>query len=942
MRVSGAIKSILHGVTTANLTNAKSEYFKTQTNVLPRVDEGLTKRPPAEHVGDMGVALATDGSEFVKDFVIHDVAYFLVFRTTGITVYREDGQAFTVTDIAADDYLDGVEAEDIDLVVQGETVFLLNRTKPVAMVPDDTVFLKHSLLFIKGPVEQGTQIWLTANDHLDVQHTVTYTVPATVAGTGADAVAKQLAILLNALTNFTSTNRGATLNCLRTDGSDAELTLSTTVGQSQFDLNQFVIMNGVVDTIEDLPRYAYDTAVTKVQVRKDSERNNLWMQAEAIASYNRISPITPVWPAGELVNITPTWVKSDYTTSTTAPAYNGTDDHAKFLIMNDPGTIDSKAVNKIILGKVPAYNTSTSEFLTYMNIEYKSAVVPESGDHIVRMANTLNDELTVLQRTLTAAYNPSTSTWWWSNLSSPESIGETFSSSNAYDLWADAEVDGAGIPGELVEVRWEEVAEPGIDLEFDDATMPHTLRPGAVEDTFELEAVAWDPRSAGTTTRGSNPDPAFVGTTIEDITIFQDRLCFLSGDEVSMSETRNAFNFFRDTVTQLLSKHPINVRTTSPKSSKLRHFVFHNKDLIVSAGRQQFKISGENPQTPQTAAMTLTTAYNCSETMSPVSLGNSVYIPSKFGNYLNVSKYIGSNQNLKPDSADNITGHCRKFIPYDMAKLHGLPNHGLIFTHSALSDEIYVCNYDTEMTREEDGRYAWIKWDDFTDQTHRIRALSTSKNLVVAAIDTSTGLSLVSFDMDAGSDKIYLDFLKTFTSVNTTVTVDTTYNVSEADIVVVQGAGCPDPGDYVGVTSLIAGVLTLDEDMVGGTVYVGREATVQMEPNLLQVRDEGGYVNNAADLRINEFLVDLADTAAMEATEQSPYDTYDTQTFSGIVSNSLDAITDTAVTTTDKFKIGFRQKANVGTILITHKSWLPMTVTQVEWRGNYTSRGRRF
>lgn len=307
-----------------------------------------------------------------------------------------------------------------------------------------------------------------------------------------------------------------------------------------------------------------------------------------------------------------------------------------------------------------------------------------------------------------------------------------------------------------------------------------------------------------------------------------------------------------------------------------------------------------------------------------------------------MSKYDGSNRNLAPDSADNITQHARKFIDGTMTKMHGLPNHGLIFMHDSTGSDMFVCNYDTEMSREEDRRIAWLKWNDLTDKTYRIRSLSTSKNLLVAAVDTSLGLQLLKFNMDAGSDHKYLDYQSEFTSVNTTVTVGTDYGVSEADIVVVQGTGCPSPGDYVGVTSLVAGVLTLDTDMVGGTVHVGREFTVQLEPNLLQIRDESGYVNNAADLRINQFILDLVDTGIMTAQEQSPYDTYDEQEFSGIISNSPDAITDTAVTTTDKFIAGFRQKANIGTILLKSKSWLPMTLTQVEWKGNYTSRGRRF
>jgi hypothetical protein len=201
---------------------------------------------------------------------------------------------------------------------------------------------------------------------------------------------------------------------------------------------------------------------------------------------------------------------------------------------------------------------------------------------------------------------------------------------------------------------------------------------------------------------------------------------------------------------------------------------------------------------------------------------------------------------------------------------------------------------------------------------------------------------MLKMNMDVGCDHKYLDFQKEFTSVNTTVNVGTTYGVGYSDIVVVQGEGCPEPGDYVDTVSLVSGTLTLDTDMEGGTVYVGREFTARYIPNLVTIRDEGGTVKTTANLRLRQFILSLVDTGICDATEQSPYDTYDTQEFTGVISNSLDAITDTAITTEDKFKIGFQQKADNGTLLITSKSWLPMTIAQVDWRGNYTSRGRRF
>lgn len=935
MRVHGAIKSILHGVTRNNLVNAESVYFKDQVNTIPRVDEGLNKRPPAELVASMGDALAAGDTEFVKDFIINDVAYFLVVRASApkLMVYREDGTEYTVTDGSDTTYLDGITEDDMELTVKGESIYILNKTKTVSMEQNNETYLSHSLFHITGPVEYGTQIWVTCKTDGGVPTTFTYTVPTSpIAVQGADAVAGQLAALIHADANFTAYNRGATVIVRTPLNNNTEITISTTIGEEMFR-----VMNGVVDTVDDLPRYAYDRCITEVRAITDDSKGSFYMEAEAEASYDQDTGIPPVWPAPTVDNINPEWYSRQsgvyvYEGATPNPAYeNSLRDYSITAI--DGATVDYIELQHVAVGESP----TTSD--RYLAIWFNVGQTPSgSAFPLVRFAVDGTPNFTIHEEYLEKLYGSTTNQWFYKTQSG--FVAErTFQAGTLYDLWVDPTVTGGSTKTYPVEVRWIETAKPGIQLQFNNNTMPHVLTP-ATSSYFDYAAVNWDARDAGDDI--TNPIPNFVGKNIQDIATFQDRLCFLSGDEVTMSETRNIWNFFRDTCTQLLSKHPINIRSTSKKTSKLYHFVEHNRDLLVTGGRVQFKISGEQPITPQTAAMPQTTAYNCSEIVSPISIGNSVYIPSAHGTYLNVSKYDGADRNLNPDSAHNITAHVRKYIPDTVRKMDGLPNHGLLFALDTSDNELYVCQYDTELTREEDNRFAWFKWNDLTNRDFTITGIATTKNKLSLAVSTTLGLQLLEFDMDAGADKRYLDYQKMFTSVNTTVTVGTDYGVDLSDIVVVQGAGCPDPGDYVDTVSLVAGVLTLDTDMAGGTVYVGYEFLMEAEPNLQVVRDQGDHVNSAANLRINKFLLSLVDTGYMEATEQSPYDTYDTQEFSGIISNSLDAITDTAVTTTDQFNIGFSQKADVGTVLLQSKSWLPLTIAQIEWFGTYTTRGRRF
>lgn len=948
MRVSAAIKSIIHGVTTDNLVNANPLYMAEQVNTITRVDEGLTKRPPTEIVADMGASLASDGSEFVKDFVIHDVAYFLVVRSTGMTLYREDGAVFTVTqDGDPDTYLDDATEADLKLAVHGELVFILNSKRTVQMSETTNSYNTNSLLFIKKPVEQGSLIKVTAVNHLNARIVKSITVPATLLGTAPDRIATQIASAFNAEATFSAASAGAVVQIVRDDGLYAQVTVDADFGVNEY----FVTMNGRVETFDDLPRFSYHNNLTLVKPRDESTGGEVWMRAVAEAYKDEedagLDP-EPEWGAPTFNDVPLRWYEALYNTPITGEPTDGTKTYdLKYdrTVQGGTYTYDGVVVQEILFGRLPSGWTGTPTYslfddtLTLILFTGVTTSYASGTDVDFRYTADADWQNTLRSRTLRHSIIGGTNSIWIV-YGSPGVVGDPgLRAGDILDVWFNESKVAPSVNTTLIQVKWIEAARDEILIDIDRTTMPHVLNPSG--GNFLYQAVNWDDRRAGDDV--TNPLPRFIGNTITDVTIFQNRLAFLTKDEFCASETSNVFNFFRGTVTSVLSKQPVNLRSTSSKSSKLNHFVYHNRDLLITAGKQQYKIDGSIAFDARTASMQLTTSYNASETTAPVSIGNSVYIPSESGEYLHLSKYNGATRNLAPDAADNITQHARKYMPSDVNSLAGLPNHGLIFANYSMGQDLYVCNYDTMLSREEDQRYAWFKWNDFTsDPLYTIRSIATTKDKLVIIIDASTGLSMLNMDIDSGIGKVYMDFQRVETSINTTITVGANYPVPLADIVVVQGAGCPSPGDYVDTVSLVAGVLTIDTDMDGGTVYVGKEFNVQVVPNLVSVRDAGGHINNAANLRINGFEVRVRDTGIMTATERSPWDTYETQEFTGLVSGSLDAITDQEAKTTAVFNIGFKQKADEGTILLESKSWLPMTITQIDWTGNYTSRGRRF
>jgi hypothetical protein len=65
--------------------------------------------------------------------------------------------------------------------------------------------------------------------------------------------------------------------------------------------------------------------------------------------------------------------------------------------------------------------------------------------------------------------------------------------------------------------------------------------------TINTLALKWEPRLVGD--EDSNSHPSFVNNTIQDVFLFQNRLGFLTEDNVSMSQAGDYYNFYHKSAT---------------------------------------------------------------------------------------------------------------------------------------------------------------------------------------------------------------------------------------------------------------------------------------------------------------------------------------------------------------------------------------------------------
>ena len=220
--------------------------------------------------------------------------------------------------------------------------------------------------------------------------------------------------------------------------------------------------------------------------------------------------------------------------------------------------------------------------------------------------------------------------------------------------------------GTFEEGQWEECLKAGITYKFNYDKMPHILLrqadgnfrfARADGDTYTISSVdytlpKWGERTVGD--EDTAPNPTLVGTTINNVFFFRNRLGFLADDNVCMSTVSEFFNFYPETVTTIVDSDPIDIAASHTKVSILKHAVTMGEQLILFSDQTQFILESSIAEalTPKTANVTVATEFENNTAATPVGAGSSIYFLTKKGSFSGVREYVTQEDINIKDAAD--------------------------------------------------------------------------------------------------------------------------------------------------------------------------------------------------------------------------------------------------------------------------------------------------
>ena len=257
-------------------------------------------------------------------------------------------------------------------------------------------------------------------------------------------------------------------------------------------------------------------------------------------------------------------------------------------------------------------------------------------------------------------------------------------------------VDGQG--------TWEEWREPGVETTIDNTTMPHIMFRQS-DGSFLVCPTIYDERLVGDTL--TNPTPSFIGNRINNVTLFRNRLGFLSRQNLILSRPGDFFNFFVATALAVTARDPIDLSAASPKPATLFDSIEVNTGLVLFSRTEQFMLTTDNDVlSPETAKINFVSSFNYNENVSPFSLGTTIGFLNDEGSNTRLYEMANPPREGQPEVIEQ-SKIISNLYPTGIDRIATSKNNTIVLTGASNSPTIFGYRYYN--TTERRLQSAWFK-----------------------------------------------------------------------------------------------------------------------------------------------------------------------------------------------------------------------------------------
>ena len=253
---------------------------------------------------------------------------------------------------------------------------------------------------------------------------------------------------------------------------------------------------------------------------------------------------------------------------------------------------------------------------------------------------------------------------------------------------------------------WQEARDPSKSAGLDASTMPHELVNNSLNN-FTFKQFDWVDRQVGDDV--TNAHPSFVGHKIQEAFFHNNRLGFLSNDNVSMSQAAKYFNFYHTSAQIITDADPIDLSASTIRPANLHAIIPSTQGLVLFSKNQQFLLtSADGVLTPASATIRPISNYEVDILVDPVDMGTNINFISKTPSYTRIFGMITRGQDENPQVLD-VGRVVNEWIPQTIDTLIASPQNQFIAMSDQSNKEVYF--YRTYSDGKDTLVQSWFSWE---------------------------------------------------------------------------------------------------------------------------------------------------------------------------------------------------------------------------------------
>lgn len=544
------------------------------------------------------------------------------------------------------------------------------------------------------------------------------------------------------------------------------------------------------------------------------------------------------------------------------------------------------------------------------------------------------------------------------------------------DMYVKFETDGTATTGFGA---WRETIKPGLTFEFNELTMPHVLiRQANGHFTYGpptklvngTPTSLWDKRIVGDDS--TNPIPSFVGSTLDNMFFYRNRIGVLSGGNIVLSRAGDLFNFFNTSAQTATDDDPIDLSAAGTRPAFLRHSLQTSVGMVIYGDNEQYLLTTDSEIfSPSSARVKSLSTYECNSKIEPVSLGTSHAFISSTPLYSKVFELFEINTEQPPLLGD-ATSMVPELIPASVDNITASSDLSLLSIGTKGSPDLYQFRF-LARTREDRQAQSWYKWklignlvDQFFDGGTYYALTTDGTNVNIETFDVSQSNEQGFLTLDSGEKTdVCLDLFttnphRTYDDVadKTTIMLPYKHIAGKTFTVVVLGGLIGDPvaltsssvGNVLQPTVTVAGSgdsVEIDGDFRGKNLIIGYTFDMNIDlPKFFKYEQADGDIryDDNAELIIHrllvqtglsgpiDYVVTIKGVLPLTKTISSASTTINVTTPQEYLLNSVN------ISASATHNVPVYQRNNNLAISIQASSPFPVSLLGLDWEGKYNNR----